>query len=68
MAILFILLPKVVYSTHNTMEFFDFTSDLKLNEYDQLKPSARGLVIQIRHGASTRRRGRFPEHIFTRVT
>ena len=38
MVILFILLPKVVYLPHNTMEFFDFTHELKVNEYDQLKP------------------------------
>ena len=35
---LFILPPKVVYSPHNTINFFDFTRDLKVNEYDQLKP------------------------------
>ena len=38
MVILFILLPKVVYLPHNTMEFFDFIHELKVNEYDQLKP------------------------------
>ena len=41
MATLFILLPKLVCLPHNTMEFFDFTCDLKMNEYDQLKPSGK---------------------------
>ena len=38
MATLFILLPKLVCLPHNTMEFFDFTRDLKMNAYDQLQP------------------------------
>ena len=42
MATLFILLPKLVYLPHNTMEFFDFTRDLKMNAYDQLKPKIKG--------------------------
>ena len=41
MVILFLLLPKVVYLPHNTMEFFDFSRELKVNEYDQLKPCTR---------------------------
>ena len=43
MVLLFILLPKVVYLPHNTMEFFDFICELKVNEYDQLKP---GITIE----------------------
>ena len=41
MVIFFIPLPKWVYSPHNTMEFFEFIRELKVNEYNQLKPFFR---------------------------
>ena len=56
MAILFILLPKVVYLPHDTMEFFDFTRGLKVNEYNQLKPGKcgkvkiQGILLEIHQG------------------
>ena len=45
MVILFIPLPKWVYLPHNTMEFFDFILELKVNEYDQLNPRLSELKL-----------------------
>ena len=37
MVILSIPLPNWVYLPHNTLEFFEFNRELKVNEYDQLQ-------------------------------